>query len=106
MVTEKKLSWMLYCFFWFDFRPPMGVRPVVRGRGRTAAGSRSAGGRAFLLNGFLPALNPVVPGYPSQISNYGKRPKQVTEVSKIKVVLTFLRFFINTVKTWIKEHKF
>ena len=33
---------------------------MARGRGRTAAGSRSAGGRAYLLNGFLPALHPLL----------------------------------------------
>jgi len=38
----------------------VGVRPVARGRGRTAAGSRSAGGRAYVLNGFLPALHPLL----------------------------------------------
>jgi len=38
----------------------VGVRPMARGRGRTAAGSRSAGGRAYLLNGFLPALHPLL----------------------------------------------
>ncbi|XP_057297897.1 APOBEC1 complementation factor-like isoform X2 [Hydractinia symbiolongicarpus] len=37
-----------------------GVRPIARGRGRTAAGSRSAGGRAYVLNGFLPSLHPLL----------------------------------------------
>lgn len=37
-----------------------GVRPIARGRGRTAAGSRSAGGRAYVLNGFLPQLHPIL----------------------------------------------
>jgi len=56
-------------------RNPVGVRPVVRGRGRTAAGSRSAGGRAYLLNGFLPSLTPVVPGYVNG-QNYHIRRRQ------------------------------
>jgi len=51
----------------------VGVRPMARGRGRTAAGSRSAGGRAYVLNGFLPQLHPLLqatigggsPGSPS-----------------------------------------
>ncbi|XP_065653753.1 probable RNA-binding protein 46 isoform X1 [Hydra vulgaris] len=38
----------------------VGVRPLARGRGRTAAGSRSAGGRAYILNGFLPQLHPLL----------------------------------------------
>jgi len=38
----------------------VGVRPMARGRGRTAAGSRSAGGRAYVLNGFLPQLHPLL----------------------------------------------
>ena len=33
---------------------------MARGRGRTAAGSRSAGGRAYVLNGFLPQLHPLL----------------------------------------------
>ena len=46
--------------FSFSFNRGQGVRPIARGRGRTAAGSRSAGGRAYVLNGFLPQLHPIL----------------------------------------------
>lgn len=46
---------------------------MARGRGRTAAGSRSAGGRAYVLNGFLPQLHPLlqasIGGTPGQGGN-------------------------------------
>ena len=45
---------------YFYFSGQVGVRPIARGRGRTAAGSRSAGGRAYVLNGFLPQLHPIL----------------------------------------------
>eukprot|EP00794_Sanderia_malayensis_P017018 gene17018-18732_t len=60
-------------------RNPVGVRPLMRGRGRTAAGSRSAGGRAYLLNGFLPSLNQAGPGYMNGM-NFQVRRRHVSEV--------------------------
>ena len=75
------------------FRNPVGVRPVVRGRGRTAAGSRSAGGRAYLLNGFLPSLTPVVPGYVNG-PNYHIRRRQVSVSKSAPVSRTGSNFFL------------
>lgn len=57
-----------------------GVRPIARGRGRTAAGSRSAGGRAYVLNGFLPQLHPILQASMGAVNGQNLTQEQMYDI--------------------------
>ena len=74
---------LLMCIVTYSRSSPQLIRP--RGRGRTAAGSRAAGGRNYLFPGYHSGVRPFyVPSY----DEYGK--KRTSEVARI-----FYHFILN-----------